>query len=347
MWQFSAPSPGFWMDPRTQRAWMDWYADSRGMETLTEFYKLRASHFREAGAYGMLSHFKLSIVNMFESIYPECNWNIALFHESKTRGFWNSIYNQKKFIQHIKWQFNIEDPEDWYRLTSNDVIRRGGRGLLLKYSGLLSEVLNGVYKTNFWRPWLFPTVPTRYFNNNENLREYVEWIAKQLGIKKKEDWYDVTIKQLLKVGGYRGLMRSKLGGLPEVLQKVYPEFPWEPQNFLKLSSHKSQSLIFRTLQELLPDNTHIEYNYAHPQLRYENGQNMELDVFVPAYALAFEYQGEQHYHELSHFLSGDVVQEKDIQKRKLCRNIGITLIEVPYWWDCKQSSLAATIHLDR
>jgi hypothetical protein len=152
-------------------------------------------------------------------------------------------------------------------------------------------------------------------------------------------------------------LRNNLASKRKKIGTTYPSnnclkwvdivFPWEPQKFAKLSSHKSQSLIFRTIQQLLPDKTHIEYNYVHPQLRYANGQNMELDVFVPAYALAFEYQGEQHYHELSHFMSGDVIQEKDTQKRKLCRNIGITLIEVPYWWDCKKSSLAATIHLDR
>lgn len=31
-------------------------------------------------------------------------------------------------------------------------------------------------------------------------------------------------------------------------------------------------------------------------------------------------------------------------KLKQCKRHGITLIEVPYWWDCSKSSLMATIH---
>lgn len=81
---------------------------------------------------------------------------------------------------------------------------------------------------------------------------------------------------------------------------------------------------------------------------------MELDVFVPDFNLAFEYQGffklkvkvqgEQHYSPIYH-MSTDHLQlvQRDEEKRNACENANITLIEVPYWWDFSKSSLAATI----
>jgi len=34
---------------------------------------------------------------------------------------------------------------------------------------------------------------------------------------------------------------------------------------------------------------------------------------------------------------------RDVQKKELCVRLGITLIDVPYWWDGTEGSLRATI----
>ena len=37
-------------------------------------------------------------------------------------------------------------------------------------------------------------------------------------------------------------------------------------------------------------------------------------------------------------------KERDLLKEDLCKEKGITMVQVPYWWDRKISSLEATIH---
>jgi len=72
---------------------------------------------------------------------------------------------------------------------------------------------------------------------------------------------------------------------------------------------------------------------------------MELDMFVPDLSLAFEYQGQQHYADNEYFTGfTDAVQKRDKTKKELCDSVGITLVNIPYWWNGKINSLKATIH---
>jgi hypothetical protein len=72
-----------------------------------------------------------------------------------------------------------------------------------------------------------------------------------------------------------------------------------------------------------------------------------LDIFLPKHQLAFEYQGEHHYFDI--YLMGNLwqQQQRDKEKREVCQQKGITLIEIPYWWDKKTSSVIATIQQHR
>lgn len=85
----------------------------------------------------------------------------------------------------------------------------------------------------------------------------------------------------------------------------------------------------------------------HPGLERESGKQMELDVYLPEERLAFEYQGEGHYRDIYSLGSRWRQKQHDQEKRDACQRHGITLVEVPFWWDFEKSSLAATIQAQR
>ncbi len=74
---------------------------------------------------------------------------------------------------------------------------------------------------------------------------------------------------------------------------------------------------------------------------------MELDIFLPKEQLAFEYQGEHHFHDLYHLGILRQQKERDNEKKNACKEHEITLIAVPYWWSKDTSSLIATIYKER
>jgi hypothetical protein len=60
---------------------------------------------------------------------------------------------------------------------------------------------------------------------------------------------------------------------------------------------------------------------------------MELDIYIPSLSLALEFNGSQHYLESQLFGSLDIQRSRDVDKRIMCNLLGITLLEIPYWWD--------------
>jgi hypothetical protein len=73
-------------------------------------------------------------------------------------------------------------------------------------------------------------------------------------------------------------------------------------------------------------------------------------------------KGKQHFQNMSFFLNAHSQEDgrsRDMKKTDLCKQhgfshlltssqkVGITLIEVPYWWNRKSSSLEATIYTHR
>ena len=85
-------------------------------------------------------------------------------------------------------------------------------------------------------------------------------------------------------------------------------------------------------------------DYKSTDLLFSTKGRVELDIFVPNLALAFEYQGEQHYQANWYLGDRTAAHKRDKEKRALCKEYGITLIEVPFWWDKKKDSFLASVH---
>jgi hypothetical protein len=103
--------------------------------------------------------------------------------------------------------------------------------------------------------------------------------------------------------------------------------PRPPKKKKFSSERKCREIVERLLKKSF-------HNVRPDFLEFENGSNLELDMYNEELQLALEYQGVQHYKFSPYFHKGlsDFLyqQKKDDWKRKRCAELNIKLIEIPY-----------------
>eukprot|EP01124_Arcella_intermedia_P027271 TRINITY_DN5296_c0_g1_i3.p1 TRINITY_DN5296_c0_g1~~TRINITY_DN5296_c0_g1_i3.p1 ORF type:complete len:419 (-),score=98.24 TRINITY_DN5296_c0_g1_i3:6-1262(-) len=183
-------------------------------------------------------------------------------------------------------------------------------------------------------PWATPEHVMRFFAHT----------LSELRVSAPEEWYRVSRDQISRLGG--GNLWYPFRNLSNALQLVYPEEDWNHNKIQGRAKKSSQRWLRIVLGEILPKDTEIVEDYSHPDLLWDqtNNHKMELDIWVPKYLLALEYQGEQHYFDLYGNGSLQSCQLRDLQKKETCQQRGITLLTIPYWWDRKKESLIASLH---
>jgi hypothetical protein len=86
----------------------------------------------------------------------------------------------------------------------------------------------------------------------------------------------------------------------------------------------------------------MKQNFRHPELKPSDGsRNFELDIFFLDLNLAFEFHGVQHYVRVYGLneMNLERTQMRDKEKKQKCKEKGITLVVIPFWWDREISSL--------
>jgi hypothetical protein len=269
---------------------------------------------------------------MLQHIYPKYKWLPWKFQRSP-KGFWSDIKNQQTYVQWLEQQLQITNKEDWYKVTLDQLDQHHGTWLGRHY-GTVFTMLQHIYPKYKWLPWKFQHTPKGFWDEPSNLKQYLDTIASNLGI-------EVEALKTQPRHTFSGTSWLTMYTLQQALKLAYPDKNW---SFSPLSS-KGQIYLQQLLEKMFGTSTNIISNYRHPTIIHsKSNRSIELDLFIPDYQLAFEYQGFQHDFHTYWGTNLQKQKQRDQEKRELCQQYGILLVAIPELWSGLEDDLKATIY---
>eukprot|EP00026_Physarum_polycephalum_P002945 Phypoly_transcript_02954.p1 GENE.Phypoly_transcript_02954~~Phypoly_transcript_02954.p1 ORF type:complete len:796 (+),score=103.49 Phypoly_transcript_02954:213-2600(+) len=349
-WLFQQLPPDFWDSREILLRFMHNLGDKLGYKTMEDWYQITSKDIRENGGKDLLQKFKAPSEIVMET-FCEHLWHPWKFPVVPKK-FWNSKESKLKFLEYLGQKLGFTEKEHWYGIRQRDFVENGGTRLLTLYNFSPSSIVMAVMTDHEWIRWKFNKAHSfsSSLHSPASLKSYLSYVSKQMQIKDLSDWYRVALPQLEEYGPTTYFKKL---GLPNALQQVFPEHHWDLDGF-QLAWQRWLKTI---LQKHLP-NIEIIENYV-SSLHFDgSGIAMTADIFIPSLNLALEYNGKPHYtgtplpgnlsfySPASDSFFGNAHEQKkyDTAKIKKFAENGISLIQVPHWWDGKIGSLVDVIH---
>ena len=310
-----------------QRKFMDNLFIKLQLETKDDWIFVSQCKFIKNQGKSLLFHYyDKDMQKMLKSIYPDHDWNFSIADLSL-------IDNQRKLMQKIFKDLNLEKNDDWLKVSRYQLLLHGGRKLLQIYGNDWKLILKEIYPKHDWN---FSSLKFRpnatYFKSSLSFNiEKLKQLKKIYSIEEKKDWYRLP-SHFEEIDVFHSL------------SLVYLNEKWDKTLFNIRVKKINQRLLFSFLHQIYSSSLLIE-NYRHPHISQSfSNIPMEFDVFIPSLSLAFEYQGEHHFNEIPAVFSYlDDHSSRDQAKCELAKTCKIHLIVIPYWWDQSFSSLISSI----
>lgn len=180
-------------------------------------------------------------------------------------------------------------------------------------------------------------VPRNFWENQENVFQFMEKIKEEFRIESEEDWYRISLAQIKAREG-KGLLKKYSHSLLRLLQVAYPNQTWNLEKTIRRDKRSVQRWLFLKVEELFVGYEIIE-DFFHDDLGRISGKVAQFDLFIPRLHAAFEFHGIHHSKEIPAFGSVDMYQERDREKEELCIKHKILLVTIPHHWDLTETHL--------
>jgi hypothetical protein len=229
-WKFGKVPINFWKNIENHKWYINWLKEVLNYKSEKDFYKLTYDILEKNNGSGLLATcYNSSCYKMLKSLFPEYEWLPWKFIYTPDN-FWMNIDNHKIYMEWLFKELNYNDISDWYKTTQEDFHSNYGSALLrYYYDSSHKSIIKTIYPEYNWLPWKFNVLPEGFWNDINNVKEYMEWLYKELGYFKMEDCYDLTRNKL--EDNFAGSLFNKYDNILSILTAIYPGYKWLPWKF--------------------------------------------------------------------------------------------------------------------
>jgi len=343
-WKFIVVPQSFWESKKNRNKYINWLGKELGYKKYEDWYNIDTYLFRKNYSGAFLNFYAGSAIKAIKENFPAYDWVDWKF-KTVRNNYWNSKKNRTKYLIWLEQKLNYKNNEDWYGLNQSLIVKNYGITFLKYYKSSPVKIVKEYIPNYPWKEWLFNQVPNNFWADRNNHKRYINWLTKELGYRKHEDWYDISANIIYKNNG-RGILKYYKGSPMNFVVKSLSTFPWEYEKFS--NGRKTQKYLFKILTKIY-EPYKVIWEYKFENLKFKNtGAKIGVDIFIPHLNLCVEYQGEQHTLPVK-FFGGHVALKKqklrDIEKKMELNKAKLTLLEVSYTWDRKEKTLRKMIDL--
>src|SRR6266540_3951192 len=203
-----------------------------GFTQMEDWYRVTRRHFKRHRGGGLLGRkFHDSPSALLKDVFPYYDWKEWLFVHVP-RCFWQQRANRRRYFDWLGQQLGYRRPEDWYRLTQDQLIAHGGARPLKPFGDSLLPLLKDYLPEYEWLEWRFRQVPKGFWDKRANRLRYLNWLGQQLGFQRPEDWYQLSTQQLRRWYG-RSLLKKFRDPRVAILKEYLPKGDWQEWLFKK------------------------------------------------------------------------------------------------------------------
>ena len=183
--------PGYWENEENIRKFLSKIREKYNLHTIEDWNLITMDHIRSNGGSSLCK--KYSMYDIKSMACPEGKLTF-----DNPPGYWENKENVNKFLLEIKQKYNLNTPKDWNKIKTIHITSNGGWSLLKKYSIYELKCMacpEGKLIFNI------PPHPPGYWENMENIYQFLSKIKQEFNLSTPEDWNLITKDHFKASGG--------------------------------------------------------------------------------------------------------------------------------------------------
>ena len=136
-----------------------------------------------------------------------------VINKNKPTGYWNQDENVVQFLKELRNNYNLDSIEAWNSINRKQIQSNGGSTLLNKYSLYQLKCMGFPEGKQFFNK---SPKPTGYWDNKENVIQFLKQLKEKLNLKTIDDWNSITNKKIRIYGGSSILQKYSLFELKSI-----------------------------------------------------------------------------------------------------------------------------------